>query len=322
MSTSAKLGFGLHVIELPVDSIVPRSQMTQEIRKSRKYRQIEASIEHVGLVEPLVVYPLPDDQYLLLDGALRLDILKKRNEKTARCIISTDDEGYTYNKRVNHLSNIGEHYMILKALSNGVSEQDISLSLSVDVDTIRRKRSMLDGICPEAASLLTNRRVAVHTYCVLRKMKPLGQIQAAERMIHANNYSTKMANALLTITKPELLVNPQKQGRKSPGTDAKLELMQGEAETLLSDLKKVEDSYATQALDLTLTLGYIERLLANKSIEKYLTKHHSEILNEFRRQLKEKTDEMSRADLSPTNEQSRAKRQITNGVAALESPAS
>ena len=67
----------------------------------------------------------------------------------------------SYNKRVNQLSSIGEHYMILKALSNGVSEHEISVSLSVDVETIRRKRSMLDGICPEVIELLTTRRVAV-----------------------------------------------------------------------------------------------------------------------------------------------------------------
>ena len=68
----------------------------------------------------------------------------------------------------------------------------------------------LDGICKEAIELLTNRRVAVQTYGILRKMKPLGQIQAAERMIHTNSYSTSMAKALLTITKPELLANPEK----------------------------------------------------------------------------------------------------------------
>jgi len=68
--------------------------------------------------------------------------------------------------------------MILKALSNGVSEQDISVSLSVDVETIRRKRSMLDGICKEVVELLTNRRVAVQTYGILRKMKPIGQLSS------------------------------------------------------------------------------------------------------------------------------------------------
>jgi hypothetical protein len=86
--------------------------------------------------------PMRTSVSLLLDGAIRLDVLMERKELEVRCILSTDDEGYTYNKRVNQLSNIGEHYMILKALSNGVSEQDISVSLSVDVETIRRKRSM------------------------------------------------------------------------------------------------------------------------------------------------------------------------------------
>ena len=295
MTTSAKIGFELNVVMLSIASITARVGLTQEMRKSRKYKQIASSIEHIGLVEPLVVSPIGDGAFLLLDGALRLDILKQRNEQEVRCIVSTDDEGYTYNKRVNQLSNIGEHYMILKALSNGVSERDISVSLSVDVETIRRKRSMLDGICPEAVSLLTNRRVAVQTYCILRRMKPLGQIQAAERMIHANNYSTKMAKALLTITKPELLLNQEKTSRSSPGSNAKIEALQRESDSLLTDLKQVEESYATQALDLTLALGYIERLDSNTKVEKYLAKHHGEILNEFKKLMGEKVEEMSSA---------------------------
>lgn len=287
------LGFELRTTLLPILSIVARTVVTPETRKSKKYKQIAASIQHVGLVEPLVVSPLGDGTFLLLDGALRLDVLKQRNEREVRCILSTDDEGYTYNKRVNHLSNIGEHYMILKALSNGVSEEDISVSLCVDIDTIRRKRSLLDGICPEVVELLTNRRVAAQTYCFLRKMKPLGQIQAAERMIHANNYSSRMAKALLTITKPELMANPEKTPRSSPGSAAKLAVLQQESEALLIDLKQVEESYATQALDLTLGLGYIERLIANPRVEKYLSRNHSDLLNEFKKLLSEKAEEMS-----------------------------
>ena len=252
-----------------------------------------------------MVSPVGDGTFLILDGALRLDVLKQRNEQAARCTISTDDEGYTYNKRVNQLSNIGEHYMILKALSNGVSEQDISVSLSVDVETIRRKRSMLAGICPEAVSLLTNRRVAVQTYCILRKMNPLGQIQAAERMIQANSFSTKMAKALLTITKPELLVNPEKASRSSPGTNAKIEALQRESEALLTDLKQVEESYATQALDLTLTLGYIERLIDNAKVEKYLAKHHNEILNEFQKLIGERAEDLANMVPEPANAHAR-----------------
>lgn len=293
MNMPANIGFELRTVMLPIGSITARAPLATEVRKSRKYRQIAASIAHVGLVEPLVVTSVGDGKFLLLDGAIRLDILKERNELEVRCILSTDDEGYTYNKRVNQLSNIGEHYMILKALSNGVSEQDISVSLSVDVETIRRKRSMLDGICKEAVELLTNRRVAVQTYGILRKMKPLGQIQAAERMIHANSYSTSMAKTLLTITKPELLVSPEKLSRSSPGSSAKLEVLQQESEALLTDLKQVEESYATQALDLTLGLGYVEHWLASPRVAKYLAKHHVELLNEFNKLLGEKSEEMS-----------------------------
>ena len=142
---------------------------------------------------------------------------------------------------------------------------------------------------------MTNRRVGIQAYWILRKMKPLGQIQAAERMIHANNYSSKMATALLTITKAELLLHPEKTPRSSPGSSAKLSVLQQESEALLSDVKKVEETYATQALDLTLSMGYIEHLLVNVQIEKYLGKNHPEILSEFKKLLGEKAEEMSRA---------------------------
>jgi hypothetical protein len=91
------------------------------------------------------------------------DVLKLRDDAEVRCILSNDDEGYTYNRRVNQHSCIGERYMILKALSNGASEHYISVSLSVDVETIRHKRSMLDGICIEVIELPTNGRFAVQT---------------------------------------------------------------------------------------------------------------------------------------------------------------
>ena len=45
------------------------------------------------------------------------------------------------------------------------------------------------------------------------------------------------------------------------------------------------DAQPIRALDLTIGLGYIERLLANTHIEKYLAKHHVELLNEFNKLL-------------------------------------
>jgi hypothetical protein len=69
-------------------------------------------------------------------------------------LISTDDEAFTYNNRVNSIAIIQEHKMILKAIENGVSEEMIAKSLNVDVASIGRRWKLPDGICAEAAELL------------------------------------------------------------------------------------------------------------------------------------------------------------------------
>ena len=72
-----------------------------------------------------------------------------------------------------------------------------------------------------------------------------------------------------------------------PGASAKIEALERESEVLLTDLKLVEEYYATQALDLTIGLGYIERPLTNTQIEKYLATivlralHPDEQITEF-----------------------------------------
>ena len=45
---------------------------------------------------------------------------------TVRCIFAHDDETFTYNKRINHLATIQEHFMIVRALARGVSEEKTS----------------------------------------------------------------------------------------------------------------------------------------------------------------------------------------------------
>ena len=50
--------------------------------------------------------------FTVLDGRMRLEALRDMRMEKAMCLISTDDEGYTYNKRVNRLSVVQEHRMI------------------------------------------------------------------------------------------------------------------------------------------------------------------------------------------------------------------
>src|SRR5256885_13074037 len=118
----AKAGFRQQVVIIPISQVSPQKEISPAFRKNALYKQIAASLEHVGLIEPLVVFPRGAGDYLLLDGHTRLDILKRSGTVDVRVIFATDDEAYTYNKRVNHAPPVAQHFMILKAIANGVSE--------------------------------------------------------------------------------------------------------------------------------------------------------------------------------------------------------
>jgi hypothetical protein len=290
-----KTAFNQQVIVLPIQSIVSQREILPSYRKSTIYLQISASLEHVGLIEPLVVFPKGPNEYLLLDGHVRLDILKRSGAAEVRAIFATDDEAYTYNKRVNHAPPVAQHFMILKALKNGVSEERIAAALNVNVGSIRKKRDMLDGICPEAIEILRNSHMTADAFAVLRKMKPIRQIEAAEHMAAGGTYTVLFAKALLEVTRPELLVElpmSRKIDAKSAGARVMLEQ---ETDFLLRDLKAVEDSYGTDILILTMSCRYIERLLENVRVERHLGKHHPDILNTLRGLLSEVTPEKAKA---------------------------
>lgn len=72
------------------------------------------------------------------------DGLRDRGVTEVACLISTDDEAFTYNNRVNSIAIIQEHKMILKAIENGVSEERIAKSLNVDVASIRRRWNTIE----------------------------------------------------------------------------------------------------------------------------------------------------------------------------------
>ena len=183
-----KIAFQRQVLEIPLSDLIALKEESDPNAIGRKHKQVRASLEHVGLIEPLSVYPRAEGKFLVLNGNLRLHLMRDIGFSSAKCIVALDDEAYTYNKRVNSLSPIAEHYMILKAVANGVTEARIAKGLSIDVEAIRRRRSLLDGICPEVVKLLHEKRISQSTFSSLRKMRPLRQIEAAELMISASNY--------------------------------------------------------------------------------------------------------------------------------------
>ncbi len=283
MKNAISLGFKTEQLQIPINNIFPIKLIPKSIRNSMKYKQISVSIKEVGLVEPLVVYPQKDapENYMLLDGHLRLEVLKTAGEDHAPCMIAKDDESFTYNKRISRLATIQEHYMILKAIKKGVPEQRIAKTLGVNISRIRQKRNLLNGICDEAVDILKDRHFPGGTIYVIRKMKPVRQVEIAELMVAANNFSISYAKALLFATPDEQLCDPKSKKPLKGITEEERLRMEREMEMLRRDMKAVEEDYGTNVVRLVVANGYVSRLLENEYISHYMNRHHNELYSQL-----------------------------------------
>lgn len=283
--TPVKMAFEEEGLRIAITDINPLKSVDDSVRKTTKYIQIAASIREVGIVEPPIVTRDQNEKgkYLLLDGHLRVDVLKQLGKAEVACLISTDDEAFTYNKRINRLATVQEHRMIVKAIERGVSEDRIAKALNVNIPHIVLKRRLLDGICPEVAEILKDKHVAIHTFSELRKMVPLRQIEAAELMVAMNKYTVNYAKSLAAATPHEQLVQSDKPKRVAGLNDEQIALMERESVSLEREFKIAEKSYGTDHLDLVLSNGYLAKLLGNAKVVRYLAQYHNDILGEFQK---------------------------------------
>jgi hypothetical protein len=284
MSGCVQLACKPEIVEVPLAKILPMRLLDEGVAKTVKYGCIEASMRELGLIEPLVVFPQAGSEgcFMLLDGHVRLMILKALCAAAARCLVSTDDEGFTYNHKVNRLTVIQEHFMILRATRNGVTEERIARSLNVDVQSIRQKRDLLEGICPEAVELLRERRAGASALRELRKVKPMRQIEVAELMCAANNFSAGYAQCLVASTPADLLIDAdRKEGKGLSPEDASR--MEHELESLGKEFRLIEESHGKNVLNLVLVAAYLRKLLENARVARHLAHHHPEIAAEFQK---------------------------------------
>ena len=198
----------------------------------RRYKAILVSLQEVGLIEPLMVYPQNDapGKYSLLDGHLRLCALKELGHGQAECIIATDDECFTYNARVSRLSPIQEHRMIGKAVELGVPPERIAAALNVPVRVVRAFMNLLVGLHTEVADLLKDKHMSPKTLHLLRRVSGVRQIEIAELMVAANNYTTSYAEALVLATPKDQLSHSNKPRKRKAVSPENLALLKQETQ--------------------------------------------------------------------------------------------
>ncbi|WP_122588866.1 plasmid partitioning protein RepB C-terminal domain-containing protein [Pseudomonas viridiflava] len=270
-------------VVVEISKILPLKLARPAVKESLKYQQIIASIQDVGLVEPPAVSPVPGGigQYFLLDGHLRIEALKDLGETEVECLVATDEDTYSYNKRTNRLSAVQSNKMIVRAMERGVSAERLGKALGLSPQTIKQRFRLLNGICAEVIALLGDTDCPANVFNLLRQMQPLRQIEAAELMIGNKNLSGLLAKALLAATPPDQLVVAKKPLPDQQISAESIARLERELAALQMQIKTVEEDYGPDVLHLTVIKGYLAKLLANAAIVRWLARHQPEYLREF-----------------------------------------
>lgn len=281
---SVRLGFERDCMEITLDLLHVEIPLPTGIKETVKYKQVCTSVQAIGLVEPIVVAHSRQNigSFIVLDGRMRLEVLRDRGARKALCLISTDDEGYTYNKRVNRLSVVQEHGMIVRAAERGVSVQQLADVLDVTPGAIRQQFKLLDGICSEAVALLADKPATYAVFRALKQMKPFRQIDAAQAMINLGNYSAKLALAMLQATAPDQLTEKASAKAQRGGPTEALQRLERELAAVQADTRLLEEGYGPSNLHLEIIKTYIGKtLLENAAVVRWLAKTHSEYLQQL-----------------------------------------
>lgn len=278
MSKRVDAAFQLEPVLLKLDKILPSRKLPEGIKQTPRYQTVAASIREVGIIEPPVVFPEKGSRgmYLLLDGHVRIDVLRELGQKEVLCLVSKDDENCTFNERVSRIAPIQEDRMIRKAIASGVPEARIAKALNLSEQTIRRSRTRLDGVCSEALDLLKDKPIADHALRLLKRVKPYRQIEIAELMNASQRYSGSYASALLINTPKDMFVDPATKPTMPRAAD--ISKMEHEMQTLERDFLLLHDSYARNVMELTLARGYVKKLLDNAKVVKFLAQRKADLL--------------------------------------------
>ena len=269
-------GKSVHGIDISIVKLIPRN----ERKVAKKYRQrIEASLRAVGLIDPLIVYPL-EDGYEILDGALRYRILLDLGVETVPCLIHDTRDGFTGNRMVNQLSASQEMRMLRKSLEE-LDEKTIANALGMQGISHRLNKGLLAKLHDEVVKGFNANKLNLQTAKELTNVKPDRQLEILKLMDSCKDYSTTFARGL--VLKTPVAKRVKANGRKSPWTQAderKSHLLKKlqEAEQQQDFYSGLYRQYTTNLLKLVI---YARSLLADSEVKEYLTTNHGELVAIF-----------------------------------------
>lgn len=279
--TIPKLGFEPERFSLGLNEILPVRIVKEPHKTIKRYKMILTTMKVFGLIEPLVVYRQKNGTCLLLDGHLRLEGAKELGWTSVECIASTDDESFTYNARINRVSPVQEHHMIMQAIRSGVSPEKIAEALNRKVEAVHANTQLLVGIDSETVEIIKVKRISIGAIKILKRVTPVRQVEMAQLMSIMNNFSEGYARALLANTPPDFLTDREKRRRTSNPRPEELEQIEREIKSMMADFKAAEETHGERVLHFSFIRAYVKKLLDNAKIVRFLTSKHNDILAQF-----------------------------------------
>jgi len=280
MSTKVSAAFEFNGMVLPLDHLLP----TKVVKESdKRYEGILIALREEGLLEPLMVHPAKGikDRFIIVDGHYRHRALKELGHTEVRCLLSTDDESFTYNHKVNRLAPIQENAMFVKAIRSGVKPERLAAALNVPLQRILAQINLLDGLDKEVVSALKDKPISHDTLRLLKKVTPLRQQEIVDILIPSNTYSKQYVRALLAATKPGDFLVPNKAKEIKGVSPEDMTRMEKETDAVEKDFNLVKEEYGQHVMNLTVARGYVKKLLSNTRIQKFLQKHYPDLCTAF-----------------------------------------
>lgn len=267
----------VHAEDVPIVKLKPLSE--RKISR-REYERIKASIEAVGLIEPLIVSP-ENGSFLILDGVQRYRILLDLGVEEVPCILRQEKETFTCNRMVNHISPIQESRMIEKSLEE-LDEQTIASALGLSTIVHRLSKTLISQLHQAVAETLDAGSITRACAREFTYAKPERQLDILTMMKAHNDFSIAFARALILKTPPKLRARKR---RNSSNPWNRAERKKNELLKKLQDAEQKHDFYSRlyrqYSVDLLKLVIYARSLVTNPSVREYVDEHHPGIVARF-----------------------------------------
>ena len=181
-----KKAFNLEPIKLKLDDLI-ETVRDSLINRSRAYASILTSIKEVGILQPITVCKSHEEgKYKILDGHLRIHALRELGITETFCLLSTDDERFTFDAQINNLNTFQRARMIKKAITEGISPERIGKVLGINTSDVMSDIRITNEIDPNAREILKTSPIKKSALNLLRRVKPTRQIEIAKCMVMMN----------------------------------------------------------------------------------------------------------------------------------------